>query len=126
MLITRTALTLVALALLPGCTRQSYMQGSAAYAAPGKEPITIEVSNDLRSEAKVFLARSVVHRQLGTVLAGRTSRFTVPAGLISGFDVHLTIATMDGTTSYASEEFVAWPGEVLTFKLTGSGAFRGR
>ena len=124
MLNTRMQLTLLALALLPGCTLPSYARGSAA--VTGNEAVTIEVSNDLLSEAKVYLARSVVRRQLGTVLAGRTGQFTVPAGLICGFDVRLSIATIDGTASYASEEFVAQPGDVLTFKLTGSGAFRGR
>lgn len=126
MLNTRMQLTLLALALLPGCTLRSHARGSAAYAATGNEAVTIEVSNDLLSEAKVYLARSVVRRQLGTVPAGRTSRFTVPAGLICGLDVRLSIATIDGTASYASEAFTVWPGDALTFKLTGSGAFRGR
>ena len=126
MLNTRKQLTLLALALLPGCMPPSHARGSAASAATGNDAVTIEVSNDLLSEAKVYLARSVVRRQLGTVPAGRTSRFTVPAGLICGLDVRLSIATLDGTTSYASEEFTVWPGDALTFKLTGGGAFRGR
>lgn len=126
MLNTRKRLTLLALALLPGCVPPSHARGSAASAVTGNDAVTIEVSNDLLSEAKVYLARSVVRRPLGTVPAGRTSRFTVPARAICGFDVRLSIATLDGTASYASEEFKVWPGDALTFKLTGSGAFRGR
>lgn len=117
---------LLALALLSACTVPSYTRGSAEYEATGDEIVTIQVTNDLLSEAKVYLAQSAVRRQLGTVRTGRTGQFTIPARLICGFDMRLSIATIDGTTSYASEEFVARPGEVLAFKLTGSGAFRGR
>jgi hypothetical protein len=126
MLNTRKLLILLALALLPGCAPPSQARGSAASAATGTDAVTIEVSNDLLSEAKVYLARSVVRRELGSVPAGRTGRFTVPARAICGFDVRLSIATLDGTASYASEEFTVWPGDALAFKLTGGGALRGR
>lgn len=119
-------LALFALALISGCAVPSSIRGNTWTGdVEGRTgPVTIEVRNNLVSEAKIYLLRSSERRMLGTVLAQGTSRFSVPAGVICGFDVSLAAAPIDGSPGHTSEEFVTWPGQVLTFKLEGNGTFR--
>lgn len=119
-------LTLSALALISGCAAPSSIRGNTwgGDVASRTGAVTIEVTNDLVSEAKVYLLRSSERRMLGTVLPQRTNRFSVPAPVICGFDVSLAVAPIDGSPGYITEEFVTSPGQVLTFKLKGNGAFR--
>ena len=119
-------LTLFALALISGCAAPSSIRENTwAGDLEGRTgAVTIEVTNNLVSEAKIYLLRSSERRMLGTVLAQGTSRFTVPARAICGFDVSLAVAPIDGSLGHTSEEFVTWPGQVLAFKLEGNGTFR--
>lgn len=121
-----TSLALFALALISGCALPSSVRGNTRGGdVPSRTgAVTIEVTNDLISEAKIYLQRSSERRVLGTVLAQRTGRFSVPANAICGLDVSLAVAPMDGSPGYSTEQFVTWPGQVLTFMLKGNGAFR--
>lgn len=119
-------LTLAAFALLSGCVVPSSTRGNAwgENVASGTGAVTIEVTNELASEAKVYLLQSAERRMLGTVLAQRTNRFSVAARVICGFEVRLFMVPADGSHGYTTEGFVTWPGQRLTFKLEGNGAFR--
>lgn len=119
-------LSLFALAVSSGCAVPSSIRGNTwgGDVASPAGAVTIEVTNGLVSEAKIYLLRSSERRMLGTVLAQRTSRFSVPARVICGFDVSLAVAPIDGSPGYTTEEFVTLPGQVLTFKVEGSGTFR--
>jgi hypothetical protein len=121
-----TPLTLFCLGLISGCAVHSSNRGNTwgGDVASRTGAVTIEVTNDLISEAKIYLLRSSERRMLGTVPAQRTSRFSVPARVICGLDVTLAAAPLDGSPGYTSEEFVTWPGQVLTFKIKGNGTFR--
>ena len=123
----RVQLALSALALAAGCalslgTREASAPSDADGAAT--EAVTIELSNGLLSEARVYLVRSAARRPLGIVRAQGTGRFTVPARVICGLDVRLVVAAVDGSASYATEEFATWPSESLRFKVVANGAFR--
>lgn len=122
----RMSLTLSALALISACAAASSIRGNTwgGDVASRTGTVTIEVTNDLVSEAKIYLLRSSERRMLGTVLAQRTSRFSVPARVICGFDVRLAVAPIDGSPAYTTEEFVTRPDQILTFKLEGNGTFR--
>jgi len=119
-------LTPFALGLLSACAAQPFIrENSYDRDVPSRmDAVSIEVTNDLGSQAKIYLVRSSERRMLGTVDAQRTRRFSVPARAICGFDVHLAVAPVDGSPGYTTEEFVARPGQRLTFKLEGREAFR--
>lgn len=121
-----TRSTLFALAVLSGCAPAPSIRGNTwdGDVGSGTGSVTIELTNDLTSEAKVYLVQSSERRMLGTVLAQRTRRFSLPANVICGRDASLAVAPIGGSSAYTTEGFVSWPGQVLVFHVKDNGAVR--
>src|SRR5215467_10471497 len=115
-----------ALGVLIGCAVPSSIRGNSwnEDVAIRTDAVTIEVTNELVSEAKIYLVRSSERRMLGAVVAHQTSRFTVPARVIGGFDVRLVVTPIDGSPGYTTEDLMTRPGQTIAFRLERNGVFR--
>ena len=121
MLTARLRPALVGIALLSACAHSGAFQSSDAKLSG---TVTIEVTNGLMTDARVALDRTSGHWTLGSVRAGETVRFSVAERIICGFDAWISVKSLDGTSNFASETFVTWPGQTLKFALRPTGALR--
>jgi hypothetical protein len=115
----RNSLRFVTVALILTGAACAHHHGTPAGPQPARMPVTVNVTNNYKTNVEVFAVGVGTSYHLGTVAPGIARSFELPMGMVGGGGYIRLLAQVTGYgPRVQSDDLVLSPGDVVNFEIT--------